>query len=136
MCSDCGLCDSYLQPAMAQACVFVRNQTEALEHGCTGAIATPMTSASLEFSGATRSATAPPQSQGAVDGYRNGARSAAARTGRVEAVLTTGAGGHAVSSAAGAGATPAEVLATAGNKPSLSPVLNLLDAVREQALNA
>lgn len=31
LCSDCGLCDSFLRPRMAEICLFVRNRAEEIE---------------------------------------------------------------------------------------------------------
>ncbi len=55
--------------------------------------------------------------------------------GRVDAVITTGAApGTRFKAQPILARTPAEVLATAGNKPCLSPNLSLIDSVREQGI--
>lgn len=136
LCSDCGLCDSYLQPAMAQACVFVRNQTEALEqrlHGRNRHADDERQFGIFRAQHAARLRRPNPKAQWTGIVTALGAR--LLELGRVEAVLTTGAAaGTRFQAQPVLARTPAEVLATAGNKPSLSPVLNLLDAVREQGI--
>ncbi len=132
LCSDCGFCDTALRPLMAQSCVFVENRVEALEwqfHGrarttpdeqlfgvYTRMVAARMRTpnASAQWSGATTKLAALLLEQNLVD-----------------AVVTTRAvPGTRFAPQPFLARTPAEVLASAGNKPCLSPGLSLLDEVR------
>ncbi|TCT18735.1 Coenzyme F420 hydrogenase/dehydrogenase, beta subunit C-terminal domain [Thiobaca trueperi] len=136
LCSDCGLCDSALQPMMSQSCMFVRNQTLAIEQRLHGRNREPNDELRFgiyraQYAARLRQPNPKAQWSGMVTAL--GAR--LLEQGRVEAVITTGAApGSRFKAQPILARTPEEVLATAGNKPCLSPNLSLLDAVREQGI--
>ncbi len=133
LCSDCGLCDTWLKPDMAKACVFVRNRGEALERRLFGR--NRRDGDELRF-GVFRQMLAARMKQPVAGSQWSGmVTSLAARLlerGEVEAVITAASmPGTRFSPRPVLARTPQEVLASAGNKPCLSPSLGLLDTVRE-----
>jgi coenzyme F420-reducing hydrogenase beta subunit len=136
LCSDCGLCDSWLQPDMADACVFVRNRSEELERRVFGRNrrdGDELRFGIFEQMHAARMRRPVPGSQWSGMVTTLGAR--LLERGEVEAVITASTmPGTRFAPRPVLARTPAEVLATAGNKPSLSPNLNLLDEVGESGV--
>jgi coenzyme F420 hydrogenase subunit beta len=132
LCSDCGLCDTWLKPDMAQACVFVRNRAEDIERRLFGR--NRQDGDELRF-GVFRQMHAARMKR-PVDGaqWSGMVTSLAARLlirGEVEAVLTAATmPGTRFAPRPLLARTPAEVFDSAGNKPCLSPNLGLLDQVR------
>lgn len=132
LCSDCGLCDSSYRSIMSKACVFVHNQVKELElrlHGRTrkpgdeqhfgiyrrmyaARMRHPV--ASAQWTGIITTLAARLLEIGAVDGV----------------VTTRSVPGTRFAPQPILARTPEEVRASAGNKPCLSPNLNLLDEVR------
>lgn len=136
LCSDCGFCDSRLKLLMSQTCTFVRNQTHAIEqrlHGRTRQSGEEGRFGIYRSMHAARMARPNPHAQWTGMVTALGAR--LLETGRVEAVITTGAApGTRFKAHPILARSPQEVLATAGNKPCLSPALGLIDQVREQGI--
>lgn len=136
LCSDCGLCDSALKSAMTRACMFVDNRTRAIEQRLHGRNRQPNDELRFgihraQYAARLRRPNPHAQWSGMVTAL--GAR--LLEQGRVDAVIATGAvPGTRFQAQPILARTPAEVLATAGNKPCLSPNLSLLDAVREQGI--
>lgn len=136
LCSDCGLCDSHLRPVMAQTCVFVRNQTREIEQRLHGRARQP--GDELRFGIyqdmlAARMRQPPPGAQWSGMVTSLGAR--LLEQGWVEGVITAQAKpGTRFAPHPILARTPAEVRASAGNKPCLSPNLRLLDEVRASGL--
>ena len=133
LCSDCGLCDTWLKPDMAQACVFVRNRAEAIEQRLFGR--NRRDGDELRF-GIFQQMLAARMKQPVARAQWSGmVTSLAARLlerGEVDAVITASTmPGTRFAPQPILARTPAEVLASAGNKPCLSPSLGLLDAVRD-----
>ena len=132
LCSDCGLCDSHLKPLMAETCVFVRNHSEALEQRLFGR--NRRDGDELRF-GVYRSMHIARMRRPLAGAQWSGmVTTLAARLlerGEVEAVITAAAvPGTRFAPQPVLARTPQEVLASAGNKPALSPNLALLDQVR------
>lgn len=132
LCSDCGLCDSWLKPDMARACVFVRNRAEELERRLFGR--NRRDGDELRF-GVFRQMLAARMRRPVAGAQWSGmVTSLAARLlarGDVEAVLMAAtAPGTRFAPRPVLARTPEEVFACAGNKPCLSPNLSLLDEVR------
>lgn len=136
LCSDCGLCDSALKAQMSKACVFINNQTADIEQRLHARARRP--DDELRFGiyrdqHIARMRRPNPKAQWSGMVTALGAR--LLEQGKVEAVITTGAArGTRFKSEPVLARTPEEVLATAGNKPCLSPNLALLDEVREQGI--
>ncbi|QGU32837.1 Coenzyme F420 hydrogenase/dehydrogenase, beta subunit C-terminal domain [Thermochromatium tepidum] len=136
LCSDCGLCDSALKTRMSSACLFVRNQTTEIEQRLHGRTRRPDDELHFgihraQYAARMRHPNPKAQWTGIVTAL--GAR--LLEQDQVEAVITTGAApGTRFKSEPVLARTPAEVLATAGNKPCLSPTLCLLDQVRDQGI--
>ncbi|MFD2113168.1 Coenzyme F420 hydrogenase/dehydrogenase, beta subunit C-terminal domain [Thiorhodococcus fuscus] len=136
LCSDCGLCDSALSGLMSQACVFVRNQTQSIEQRLHGRNRQPGDELRFgihraQYAARMRRPNPKAQWSGMVTAL--GAR--LLEQGKVEAVITTGATpGTRFKAEPILARTPEEVLATAGNKPCLSPNLNLIDQIRDQGI--
>lgn len=132
LCSDCGFCDTTLRPLMAQSCVFVENRTEALElrvHGRTRATPDELLFGVFRTMVAARLRT--PNQAAQWSGATTKLAALLLEQGLVEAVVTTRAvPGTRFAPQPFLARTPAEVLASAGNKPCLSPGLSLLDEVR------
>jgi coenzyme F420 hydrogenase subunit beta len=132
LCSDCGLCDSHLKALMAETCVFVRNHSEALEQRLFGR--NRRDGDELRF-GVYRSMQIARMRRPVAGAQWSGmVTTLAARLlerGEVEAVITAAAvPGTRFAPQPVLARTPQEVLASAGNKPALSPNLALLDQVR------
>lgn len=136
LCSDCGFCDTSLRPHMAQSCVFVENRTEELErrvHGRARATPDELLFGVYRRMLAARLRTPNPRAQWSGITTRLGAL--LLERGLAEAVLTTRAvAGTRFAPEPVLARTPDEVLASAGNKPCLSPGLSLLDQVRASGL--
>ncbi|NJM05397.1 coenzyme F420 hydrogenase [Candidatus Gracilibacteria bacterium] len=136
LCSDCGVCSSDLRPTMARSCVFVENKVEALElmlHGRTRhagdemlfgihrsvhAVRLRRINVAAQWSGIVTSLGAVLLERGLVDGV----------------ISTRAAPGTRFAPEPFLARTPAEVLASAGNKPCISPNLEILDQVRASGL--
>ncbi|EGV19906.1 Coenzyme F420 hydrogenase/dehydrogenase, beta subunit C-terminal domain [Thiocapsa marina] len=136
LCSDCGFCDSSLKLLMSQTCTFVRNQTRGIEqrlHGRSRQGGEEGRFGIYRAMYAARMARPNPHAQWSGMVTTLGAR--LLEQGKVDAVITTAAApGTRFKAQPILARTPQEVLATAGNKPCLSPALSLIDAVREQGI--
>ncbi|QVL47970.1 MAG: Coenzyme F420 hydrogenase/dehydrogenase, beta subunit C-terminal domain [Thiocapsa sp.] len=136
LCSDCGFCDSSLKLLMSQTCTFVRNQTRGIEqrlHGRTRHVGEEGRFGIYRAMYAARMARPNPHAQWTGMVTALGAR--LLEQGKVDAVITTAAApGTRFKAQPILARTPQEVLATAGNKPCLSPALGLIDAVRDQGI--
>lgn len=132
LCSDCGLCDGQLKPAMRDACMFVHNRVDAIErrlHGRTRGSGDEGRFGIYRAMHAARMRHPNPNAQWSGIITALGAR--LLETDRVEAVITARAQpGTRFAPEPVLARTPEEVLASAGNKPCLSPNLRLLDEVR------
>ena len=133
LCSDCGLCDTYLKPQMASACVFVRNRAEEIERRLFGR--NRGDGDELRFGVYQRMLGARMRQPVAGAQWSGMVTTLAARLlerGEVEAVITAAAmPGTRFAPRPLLARTPEEVLGSAGNKPCLSPNLGLLEQVRE-----
>lgn len=133
LCSDCGLCDSHLRPRMPALCLFVDNRAQALErtlHGRNRGSGDELLFGIFaeQLIARLRAPLANAQWSGIVS--RLAAR--LLERGDVEAVLLTGTQpGTRFAPRPVLATQPSEVFACAGNKPCLSPVIGLLDAVRD-----
>lgn len=136
LCSDCGVCSSSARPAMARSCVFVRNQAEQIElrlHGRNrregdelllgvyrsihvARMARPLSGA--QWSGIVSTLGALLLQHGIVDGV----------------VATRAVPGTRYAPQPFLARTPEEVIASRGNKPCISPNLEVLDEVRAAGL--
>lgn len=136
LCSDCGFCDTTLRPLMAHSCVFVENQTAALErqvHGRTRATPDELLFGVYRAMYAARLRPANPAAQ--WSGMTTRLAALLLERGIVEAVVTTRAvPGTRFAPQPFLARSPAEVIASAGNKPCLSPGLSLLDEVRQSGV--
>lgn len=132
LCSDCGLCDTAFQPSMARACVFVDNQANMLEqrtHGRERATPDELLFGVYNAMYAARLKQPNPQAQWSGMVTRLGAL--LLERGIVDGVLTTGTTPEArFAPRPFLARTPHEVIASAGNKPCLSPGLSVLDEIR------
>jgi len=132
LCSDCGLCDTWLKPDMAQACVFVRNRSEEIEWRLFGR--NRRDGDELQFGVFQQMLAARLRQPVAGAQWSGMVTTLAARLlerGEVDAVITVGTvPGTRFAPQPILARTPAEVRATAGNKPCLAPSLGLLDTVR------
>ena len=133
LCSDCGLCDTYLKPQMASACVFVRNRAEEIERRLFGR--NRGDGDELRFGVYQRMLGARMRQPVAGAQWSGMVTTLAARLlerGEVEAVITAAAmPGTRFAPRPLLARTPEEVLGSAGNKPCLSPNLGLLEQVRQ-----
>jgi 3,8-divinyl protochlorophyllide a 8-vinyl-reductase (ferredoxin) len=133
LCSDCGLCDSYLRPLMVETCLFVRNRMEEQELRLHGRRRLP--GDEMRFGIFREQAILRMRRPVAGAQWTGMVTTLAARLlerGEVEAVMLTGTQpGTRFQPLPVFARTPAEVRACVGNKPSLSPILGLLDQVRE-----
>jgi coenzyme F420 hydrogenase subunit beta len=132
LCSDCGLCDSWLRPQMSDTCLFVRNRMEEIEQRLHGRRRHP--GDEMRF-GIFREQAILRMRQPVTGAQWTGmVTTLAARLlerGKVEAVLLTGAmPGTRFEPRPVLARTPEEVRDCVGNKPSLSPNLGLLDQVK------
>lgn len=136
LCSDCGFCDTTLRPLMAQSCVFVENRTAELEqrvHGRGRSTPDEQLFGVYHTMVAARLRPANPRAQWSGATTRLGAL--LLEQGLVEAVVTTRAvPGTRFAPQPFLARTPDEVIASAGNKPCLSPGLSLLDEVRQSGV--
>ena len=136
LCSDCGFCDSSLKLLMSQTCTFVRNQTRGIEqrlHGRSRQGGEEGRFGIYRAMYAARMARPNPHAQWTGMVTALGAR--LLEQDKVDAVITTAAApGTRFKAQPILARTPQEVLATAGNKPCLSPALSLIDAVRDQGI--
>jgi len=136
LCSDCGLCDSFLRPRMAETCLFVRNQAEEIERRLHGRRRRP--GDELRF-GIFREMAVMRMRRPVPGAQWTGmVTTLAARLlerGEVEGVILAGTNpGTRFEPRPVLARSPDEVRACAGNKPSLSPNLALLDQVRESGI--
>ena len=136
LCSDCGFCDTTLRPLMARSCVFVENRTAALEqrvHGRGRSAGDEQLFGVYRSMIAARLRSANPHAQWSGATTRLGAL--LLEHDLVDAVVTTRAlPGTRFAPQPFLARTPAEVIASAGNKPCLSPGLSLLDEVRRSGV--
>lgn len=136
LCSDCGICSSELRPQMARACVFVENQHEVLErrlHGRNRHDGDELLFGITRFIQVAR--MRPVNQEAQWSGIVTSLGALLLERGIVEGVICN----HAAPGTRWAplpviARTPAEVRASAGNKPCLSPALELLDEVRASGL--
>lgn len=136
LCSDCGLCDTSMRPLMAQSCVFVENKTEALERTLHGR---NRESPDEMLFGVYRTMLAarmrPPNPNAQWSGATTKLAAILLERGMVEAVITTRAvPGTRFAPQPFLARTPEEVIASAGNKPCLSPGLSMLDEIRSSGV--
>lgn len=132
ICSDCGLCDTSLRASMAQACAFVKNKTADIErdlHGRTRDAGDEMLWGITRAMHIARLNPARPHAQ--ATGIITTMAATLLERGMVDGVVTTRAvPGTRFAPEPFIARTASEVLDSAGNKPCLSPNLNLLDAIR------
>lgn len=132
LCSDCGVCGGELRPTMARSCVFVQNQHEAIErrlhgrnrqdgdellfgiHSAIHIARMRRPNPDAQWSGIVSSLGALLLEQGIVEGV----------------IATRAAPGTRWAPEPFLARTPEEVRASAGNKPCLSPTLEIIDEVR------
>ena len=136
LCSDCGLCDSYLRPRMAETCLFVGNRLEEQEMRLHGRRRQP--GDEMRFGIFREQAILRLRRPVAGAQWTGMVTTLAARLlerGEVEAVILTGTQpGTRFQPRPVLARTPAEVAACVGNKPCLSPSLSLLDQVRASGI--
>ncbi len=132
LCSDCGLCDSFLKPEMARTCVFVRNQTETLEQRLFGRNRQDGDELRFGIYRQMEIARMKPPVRGAQwSGIVTTLGARLLERDEVEAVMTAATmPGTRFAPRPILARTPDEVRSSAGNKPALSPNLALLDEVR------
>lgn len=132
LCSDCGVCSSDQRPVMANACVFVKNQTEQIErrlHGRNRSDGDEMLFGVFRALHITRMAR--PVEGAQWSGMITSLGALLLERGLVDGVITTGAmPGTRYAPRPFLARTPEEVRASKGNKPVISPNLELLDEVR------
>lgn len=136
LCSDCGLCDSYLRPRMAETCLFVRNRMEEVERRLHGRLRNP--GDEMDF-GIYREMAILRMKRPVPNAQWSGMITTLAvrllERGEVEAVILAGtAPGTRFQPQPVLARTPDEVRACVGNKPCLSPNLSMLDAVKEAGI--
>ena len=136
LCSDCGLCDSYLRPRMAETCLFVRNRMEEVERRLHGRLRNP--GDEMDF-GIFREMAILRMKRPVPNAQWSGMITTLAvrllERGEVEAVILAGtAQGTRFQPVPVLARTPEEVRACVGNKPCLSANLSMLDAVREAGI--
>jgi coenzyme F420 hydrogenase subunit beta len=132
LCSDCGVCASTLRPHMAQSCAFVHNQSQQIEqrlHGRTRQNGDELLFGIYREMYAARMAQPVPHAQ--WSGMITTLAAHLLATGKVDGVVTTRTvPGTRFAPQPFLARTPAEVLASAGNKPCISPGLRVLDELR------
>ncbi len=132
LCSDCGLCDSQFKPLMASSCNFVRQRIPEVEqrlHGRNRREGDELRFGIFRHMYAARMRQPAPGAQ--WSGMVTGLGAKLLETGQVEGVITAAsAPGTRFAPRPVLARTPDAVRASAGNKPSLSPNLALLDQVR------
>ena len=136
LCSDCGVCGGDLRPLMAKTCVFVNNQTEAIELQLHGRARKPGDELLFGIYRAIHVARLAKRNPAAQwSGIVTALGALLLERGIVEGVITTTAApGTRYAPLPILARTPAEVLASAGNKPCLSPTLEVIDEVRASGL--
>ncbi len=136
ICSDCGLCLSSYRPLMPETCAFVKNQTREIEqrlHGRNRKSGDELLFGVYRGMYATRLRQPRPGAQWSGMITTLGAR--LLELGLVEGVITTRAApGTRYAPLPFLACTPEEVLASAGNKPCISPNLSVMDEVRERGI--
>jgi coenzyme F420-reducing hydrogenase beta subunit len=136
LCSDCGVCGGELRPHMAQSCIFVNNQTEAIEQRLYGRNRNDGDELLFGIYRAihvVRMARPSPDAQ--WSGIVTSLGAMLLERGLVEGVVTTQAApGTRYAPLPILARTPEEVRASAGNKPCLSPTVEVIDEVRESGL--
>ena len=136
LCSDCGLCDSFLRPRMAETCLFVHNRMAEQELRLHGR--RRQTGDELCFGIFREQAILRMKVPVAGAQWTGMVTTLAARLlerGEVEGVILTGTvPGTRLQPRPLLARTPAEARACAGNKPSLSPLLGVLDEARAAGL--
>ncbi len=136
LCSDCGLCDSWLRPQMADTCLFVRNRIEEIEQRLHGRRRNP--GDEMRF-GIYREQLILRMRRPVAGAQWTGMVTTLAacllERGEVEAVILTGTNpGTRFEPLPVLARTPNEVRTCVGNKPSLSPNLGLLNQVRDAGI--
>ncbi len=136
LCSDCGVCSSDLRPLMAQTCVFVQNKSEQIElqlHGRNRHDGDELLFGIYRAIHVARMAQPNPNAQ--WSGMVTSLGALLLERGIVDGVITTQAApGTRYAPMPVLARTPAEVIASAGNKPCISPNLEILDEVRASGL--
>jgi 3,8-divinyl protochlorophyllide a 8-vinyl-reductase (ferredoxin) len=136
LCSDCGLCDSFLRPRMAETCLFVHNRAEQTEerlHGRRRRAGDELRFGIYREMAVVRLPRPVPGAQ--WTGIVTTLAIRLLERGEVEAVILAGTNpGTRFEPMPVLARSPAEVSACAGNKPCLSPNLALLDLVREAGI--
>jgi coenzyme F420 hydrogenase subunit beta len=132
LCSDCGFCDTTLRPLMAQSCVFVENRANGLELQYHGRVRqTPDEQLFGVYRRMVAARLRSPNRAAQWSGVTTKLAALLLEQRMVEAVVTTRAvAGTRFAPQPFLARTPSEVIASAGNKPCLSPGLSLLDEVR------
>ena len=136
LCSDCGICSSSYRPLLPQVCVFVENKSEQIErklHGRNRNDGDELLFGISRSVHVIRMAKQNPEAQWSGIVTKLGAL--LLERGVVDGVITTATvpGTHHAPLPVLA-RTPAEVIASARNKPCLSPNLDMLDQVRESGV--
>jgi coenzyme F420-reducing hydrogenase beta subunit len=136
LCSDCGLCSSELRPAMAQSCVFVQNRSAEIEQHLHGRLRNQGDELLFGIYRAIHIARmARPNPDAQWTGIVTALGALLLERGIVEGVITTRAvPGTRYAPLPFLARTPEEVIASAGNKPCLSPNLDVLDEVRRSGV--
>ncbi len=136
LCSDCGLCDSYLRSRMAETCVFVRNRAAEIERRLHGRLRRPGDEMRFGiFQEMVAARLRSPVSGAQWSGLVTSLSSRLLERHEVEAVILAGTEpGTRFAPRPVLARTPDEVRACVGNKPCLAPNLSLLDSVRESGI--
>lgn len=131
LCSDCGICGSGLRPQMPQSCVFVQNRAWQLEQYLYGRNRQPDDELLFGIHRAMYAARMQsPVPHAQWTGIVSTLAAQLLATGVVEGVITArSVPGTRFAPQPFLARTPADVLASAGNKPCLSPGLQVLDEV-------
>ena len=136
LCSDCGLCDSFLRPRMAETCLFVHNRMAEQElrlHGRRRQDGDEMRFGIFREQAILRMKA--PVAGAQWTGMVTTLAARLLERGEVEGVILTGTmPGTRFQPRPLLARTPAEARACAGNKPSLSPLLGVLDEARAAGL--
>ncbi|WP_129671509.1 Coenzyme F420 hydrogenase/dehydrogenase, beta subunit C-terminal domain [Candidatus Chloroploca sp. Khr17] len=136
LCSDCGVCGGELRPMMAASCVFVNNKHEEFErqfHGRNRRDGDELLFGVHRAIHIARMRT--PNLEAQWSGIITSLAALLLERGLVEGVITTKAApGTRWAPFPFLARTPEEVRASAGNKPCLSPNLEVLDEVRAVGL--
>lgn len=136
LCSDCGICGGELRPTMPRSCVFVQNRHEEFErrlHGRNRADGDELLFGIHRAIHVARMRQPNPEAQ--WSGIVTSLGALLLERGIVQGVIATGTvPGTRWAPLPFLARTPAEVRASAGNKPCLSPSLEVLDEVRASGL--